>query len=90
MRNCQRRQTRPPSLTSAEKRTGSTSILGPHLAGNVLGLSFSKALLRFLLVGQDKVAKQSFVVGCLSQAVSMLETMPRNPRNLTTSWRQAL
>ncbi|EDL24871.1 mCG145409, partial [Mus musculus] len=33
MRNCQRRQTRPPSLTSAEKRTGSTSILGPHLAG---------------------------------------------------------
>lgn len=65
-------------------------MLGPHLAGKVPGLSFSKALIGYLLVGQDKVGKESFVVGCLSRAVSMLETIPRNSRNLEISWRQAL
>lgn len=60
-------------------------MLGPYLAGEVLDLSFSKSLLEHLPVGWDKVGEDSFIAGYLSQAMSMLGTMPRNPRNFTIS-----
>lgn len=65
-------------------------MLGPYLAGEVLDLSFSKSLFEHLPVGWDKEGEESLVVGYLSQAMSMLETVPRNPRNLTISSSQAL
>jgi len=53
-------------------------MLESHLSGEVLDLPFSKSLLGYSVVGWDKVGKECFAVGCLSQAICMLGTMPRN------------
>lgn len=53
-------------------------MLESRLSGEVLDLSFSRPLLGYSLVGWDKVGEECFAVGCLSQAIGMLGTMPRN------------